>query len=280
MLDLNKETKLIIAETLVHYYISNIEAPVVITFSPAGSVLTNRQVKTELSAWSFDFFKKNEINIISFNAINNKHWFVCEELLQFIKELSPQLTIFPERLGYGASMGAFALSIYASELQLDRLLLITPIKAPREEWNEQSKFDYCAKFKGKITIIYDPFSPEDKQAAKSYPERTYYLKVYGVGHRVIESLSEIKLLKRVVLQFVNNKIDHAEFVKYARLRKGLERYYSYMARNPTQKNTRRSKKIIKAYLRKWNLKHPKQILLKLKNKWSKSLTKKLNKLRK
>lgn len=277
MLELNKETKLIIGETLVHYYICNIEAPVIITFCPAGSILTSREVQAGNSGWSFDFFKKNKINIISFTAIDCKHWFLCDKLLQFIKELSPQLNVFPERLGYGASMGAFSTSIYASELQLNRLLLITPIRSPKTEWNEQSKFNYCANFKGDITIVYDPFSAKDKQAALSYPNSTHYLKIYGVGHRVIESLSEIKLLKQVVLQFVNNKIDHLEFVKVARRRRNLERYYSYIARNPTHKNTPRRKKIIRYYLLQWNLKHPKQIFLKLKKKWSKSLTKKINK---
>jgi len=279
MLELQRDTRFIVDDTLVQYLITSFDKPLMITFSPAGHVLTAADVKTGASAWGFEFFKKMDVNIISFTAIKSKHWFISEELSTYLAQLSSYLSIFPERLGYGASMGAFAHSLYYSQLQLDRLLLITPLTPPKN-LIIPNEFDYCAQCRGHITLVFDPLCPEDKSHALRYPAHTDYLKLYGVGHQVIETISKVGYLKQLVMAFIANDINHMEFNQAMRGRRRVERYYSYMARNPTQKLTPSRLNIIRRHLLSWHLAHPTYFIQKLSTKWRKSIRKRLNKLSK
>lgn len=274
MLIENKDIKKIIANTLVNIHIFNRDSPVMITFSPAGAVLSKSEVESGINAWAFDYFKKKKMNIIAFSAIEEKHWFVCEELRQYISTLRTELQSFPERLGYGASMGAYALSIYYQTLHIDRLLLITPIPS-FPDFNERSGFNYSQHFRGQLTIIFDPLCPNDKRQALLYPAQSKYLKFPGVGHQVIESLSHLRLLSPLLRSFIDNDIDPQQWSFNARKRRTLTRYYSYMARNPTNKGGKmRRGKLKRAYLG-YVLKHPSEIVMKLITKWKKSINKRI-----
>ncbi|NRB79275.1 MAG: hypothetical protein HRU38_11500 [Saccharospirillaceae bacterium] len=279
MLELQRDTRFIVDDILVQYYITSVDKPLMITFAPAGHVLTSKEAEAGSPAWGFEFFKKMGVNVISFALIKNKNWFISDALVNYLTQLSPCLSVFPERLGYGASMGAFAHTLYYSPLQLDRLLLVTPL-TPFGNTITSTEFDYCAKFQGDITLIFDPFCPQDKLHALRYPEHTHYLKLYGVGHQVIETISKIGYLKRLVIDFINNDISHVEFNNAMRERRNVERYYSYMARNPTQKLTTRRRKIIRHHLLMWHLAHPTYFIHKFTTKWRKSIRKRLNKLSK
>ncbi|SQD80152.1 hypothetical protein [Moritella yayanosii] len=279
MLELQRDTRFIVDDILVQYHIASVDKPLMITFSPAGYVLTTAEAEAGTSAWGFEFFKKMGVNVISFAPIKNKHWFISAALQNYLTQLSPHLTVFPERLGYGASMGAFAHSLYYSQLQLDRLLLITPLTPPKNLMIPTA-FDYCAQCQGDITLIFDPLCPEDKSHALRYPSHTKYLKLYGVGHQVIETISKIGYLKSLVMAFIANDINHAEFNKAMRGRRSVERYYSYMARNPTQKLTPSRLNIIRRHLLRWHFAHPTYFIQKLTTKWRKSIRKRLNKLSK
>ncbi|RBW43460.1 hypothetical protein DS885_13320 [Psychromonas sp. B3M02] len=242
-------------KVLVQYRIFNNKAPIVITFSPAGYVLSDKDIINGKNGWGFSCLEKMNVNVITFTAINNKHWFVIPEVQEYINKLIPHLEVFPERLGYGASMGAFALSIYATKLKIDRLLLITPMNLPPSIYSE-IKFDYASNFNGEITLIYDPLCPVDKQCALQFPKHTKYLRFYSVGHQVIESLSYIRYLSTLVSKFIDNKIDITEFSSHARKRKNLGRFYSYLKRNPTRKNTKKRKITILYHFLKWNIMNP------------------------
>lgn len=276
MLALNQTNRHITDKVLVEYHIFDINSPIIITFSPAGYVLTTKDIEQGRNAWGFTLFKKMKINVIAFTAINEKHWFVLPEVDNYIKGLAPLLEQFPERLGYGASMGAFASTFYANELKLDRLLLITPMNIPKRI-NNDINFDYAKNFKGEIALIYDPLCPVDKLCALKYPQQTQYLKFYSVGHQVIESLSNIGFLKTLVLQFIKNKINPKLFAIEARKRKNLERYYSYLKRNPTKKNTVRRKEIILYRFIKWNIANPTASIQKVVFKLKKGVKKRLQK---
>lgn len=276
MLKLQHDTRFLVDDVLVQHYIVSFDRPLMVTFAPAGKVLTRKEAKDGCSAWGFEFFKKMGVNVISFALIKNKSWFISEALVQYLTQLSPHLSLFPERLGYGASMGAFAHSLYYSQLRLDRLLLITPVTPldiPKE-------FNYCADFKGSITLIFDPFSHQDKYHALRYPEHTHYLKLYGVGHQVIETISKIGYLKTLVVDFIANDIHVFEFNLAMRDRRSIERYYSYMARNPTNRSTIRRRKIIRVRWLMWHLENPTYFIHKISTKWRKSIRKRLNKLSK
>lgn len=272
MFALNQAHRFVDTNLLVESHIVDVNAPVMVTFSPAGFVLSSKEVEDGKSAWGYSFLKKMNINVISFNAINERHWFITPEVKAYIKTLSPFLEQFPERLGYGASMGAFAASLYANELNLDRLLLITPMCLP-SYIKSDTVFNYANDFDGKITLIYDPFCSVDKQCAFMFPKTTRYLKFYSVGHQVVESLSHIGYLKILVQRFIADNIDETEFSINARKRKHLERYYSYLKRNPTKKNTKKRKRIIFYRFFIWNIKNPEATVKKMILKWRKSIKK-------
>ncbi|HIF9184642.1 TPA: hypothetical protein ACX6PV_001606 [Photobacterium damselae] len=272
MLNLNAETKIIIDGTLIQCHIYSKDKPLIITFSPAGSLLTYKQIKNGHSAWGFDFFKKLGYNILSFSAIESKHWFISPILLRYINSLEKQIILFPQRIGYGASMGAFGLSLHHKSLHIDKLLLITPL-TPKNI--EHLSFDYCAGHHGDITIIYDPFCHQDTLHAMRYPKNSQYLKLYGVGHRVIESMNQLSMLKHTIRDFIVGKIDTENFYRSAKKRKNIERYYSYLLRNPTNKLTKKRINIIKYHAVKWYLTHPYHTLRKPITKWIKSLKKRL-----
>lgn len=279
MLKLQHDTRFFVDDILVQYHIVSFDKPLMVTFAPADHVLTTKEAEEGRSAWGFEFFKKMGVNVISFAQIKNKHWFTSEALLNYLTQLSPYLNVFPERLGYGASMGAFAHTLYYSQLQLDRLLLIVPV-TPCDHSLLPKELDYCAKFKGDITLIFDPFCFTDKSHALRYPKHTNYLKVYGVGHRVIETINHVGYLKILVNAFMANDINGTEFHKAMRGRRNVERYYSYMARNPTKKSTTHRRKIIMYHLCMWHLDRPTDFIHKLSIKWQKSIRKRLNKLSK
>jgi len=266
----------IAGKALVEYQIFDVKSPIIITFSPAGYVLTSKDVDKGVAGWAFELFKKHKINIISFTAINEKHWFSVPEVADYIEKLSPLLNRFQERLGYGVSMGAFASAFYANQLKLDRLLLITPMDRP-DHLKNLPHFNHAADFEGKITLIYDPLCPVDKEFALMFPPQTQYLKFYSVGHQVIESISKLGFLKTLVLSFIKDDINPMEFAINARGRKDLERYYSYLKRNPTKKNTAKRRKVIKDSFLNWNLKNPTAPINKILSKLTKGVKKRLPK---
>ncbi|AWK84089.1 hypothetical protein [Photobacterium damselae] len=274
MLNINVETKIIIDGTLVQYHIYSEDKPLIITFAPAGSVLTYKQIRKDHSAWGFEFFKNRGYNILSFSAIEEKHWFISPILLRYINSLEKQTLLFPQRIGYGASMGAFGLSLYHKSLHIDKLLLITPL-TPNDKNIEHLSFDYCAGHHGDITIIYDPFCHQDTLHAMRYPKNSQYLKLYGVGHRVIESMNQLSMLKHTIRDFIVGQIDTENFYRSAKKRKNIERYYSYLLRNPTNKLTKKRINIIKYHAVKLYLTHPYHTLGKPIKKWIKSLKKRL-----
>ena len=195
MLALNKKTRIIKDKLLIQYQIFSLDEPIVIAFSNGGYVLTQEEVTNNKSGWSFDFFAKNKINVLTITPVEEKLWFLNKSCLDFIDYISPQLKIFPERLGYGASAGALGVSIHASTLKLDRILLFSP-RLPNDKKYDlfQFNFQYCQDYNKDITLIYDPFCKRDHMCALKYPTRTKFLRFYGVGHDVIESLNGIKYL--------------------------------------------------------------------------------------
>lgn len=216
--------------------------PIVITFSPAGYLLQEDDLDRGKNAWSYSFLKENRINVLSLNCVKSKHWFLENGLEEKLTELAKEIMIFPERIGYGVSMGAFALSNYHSVFNINKMLLITPTKPPFEI---EFEFEFAKDFTGDILLIYDPFFPKDRNFALSYSSNTTHFYCYGVGHRVVETLSEIGLLKKVVLSFISGIEIYSWYYKSLKGRRGIERYYSFLLRNPTGKNSKNRNRIIR-----------------------------------
>lgn len=270
MTDIQSVSRLIIGHSLVQFHFFDFNQPLVICFAPAGKKLSTTQTHSGESAWGFDFFVQQGINVLAINTIDDNHWYLCDELAQYLLNMSPLLDRFPERVGYGSSMGGFGVTHFSQALHIDRALLFAPLLH-----GETSSID--SDHPCQFTVIYDPFCLLDTAHAKRYPARTQWLKLYGVGHQVIESISNFRALKSLVLAFIDNNLDETVFYHAMRQRRSIERYYSYMARNPTKKQTRKRKWLVKFYLLKWYVSDPTSVIKKMTGKWTKSINKRLQK---
>ena len=97
-------------------------------------------------------------------------------------------------------------------------------------------------------------------------------------HQVIENLSHLRLLGPLLKSFIDNDINPQRWSFDVRKRRTLARYYSYMAKNPTNKGGKKRRIKLKCAYLGFALRHPSKILLKLTAKWKKSINKKIKKL--
>ncbi len=262
----------VIKNTLIECAFFNFDEPIVICFNPVGKMLSRNQVNSGSHAWCYDFMLKQKINVIAINTISQNHWFLCTELESYLETLSDVVTRFPERLGYGASMGAFGVSKYSKLLKIDRALLYSPLLP------KNSNFNNLPSLLGtEWHIVFDPLFSQDKKIAKQYPTSTEYLHFYGVGHQIIESIANIGYLKELFLQFYIKEINLNKFYKQQRKRRLLIRYYSFMDRNPTAKNTKNRKLVIKKHKLIFIFKNIDQLYDKITKKLAKSIKRKINK---
>lgn len=267
--------RVILNQSLVEYAFFDFGKPIVVCFNPAGMLLSREQINAGEHAWCYNFLVKQGINVLAVNTIDDNHWFLCSELEEYLNGVAPQLQKFPERLGYGASMGAYGVSCFSSTLNLDRALIFSPLLPPDSDFTQHFRDIDCGQF----TIVYDSFDAQDKEIASRYPLGTQYLHFHGVGHQVIESIAKIGYLKTFFLAFYNNTINRKEFYQQQKSKRTLVRYYSYLDRNPTRKNTKRRKLIIKKHKFLYMMKNTDQVLNKVINKLSKSLKKRIRMLK-
>jgi len=128
----------VIDDVYLKYFFYDVNAPLVITFSNAGEVTTHANLKSKsYSPWGFDFVKSYNVNVLSFSSIVKANWYRSHEVHDFIKLLSKKLSIFNEKLGYGGSMGGFAVSAFSNCLGINRQLLMNPISSLSTELTPQ-----------------------------------------------------------------------------------------------------------------------------------------------
>lgn len=282
MLKFHQTIRQRIGNVLVQYRLIDIDAPVVITFPPGSEGMTEQEVDEKQHPWGFNFFTKQQINVISFTHINKDEYYRSIELQNFIKQLGDLLTEFPERIGYGISRGGFAAALHANALKLDRALLMMPLSsysAQLAPWDPKViKADKETKYAGfnndaaacktPLTIIYDPLFKADRLHMQRFTCEVNKLKIPGVGHRIGRSLRDLGILKDTVLDFVHNRLDMEVFPQQVRGRRELAFYHKTLCTNPTGKLTLRRKKVIYYHKALWKLKHiedePRKIATKLK----------------
>ncbi|WP_131541628.1 hypothetical protein [Photobacterium profundum] len=247
----NREFRITVKNTLIQGAIID-NGPIVFAFAPAGTVLTHYEVDNGELPWGFKYLSSRGVNVVSFNPISADHKYEEIELLEWAKSNSFMFQHHKERLAYAVSMGACGALLLSHHLMIDRALLFSPtlysVTLPEHSMH--------------ITVVYDPFCANDKKQALSLQPASE-LHTYGVGHRGIESVSACGYLSLLIRDFIGNHIVAEEFYQAMRERKSTERYYSYMKRNPTGKNTKSRKRIIIIAWLRWNLSNPKKVLNKL-----------------
>lgn len=266
-LKLNIDHSLLIDNVYCKYYITDKSKPIVIVFGLVDSAVSDQEVKNNISPWGFDFIKSQKLNVISFVCYESENWYSSEIFYEFCKNLSKELSQFPERLGYGGSMGGYGVSAYSNILNIDRILIISPVSTVNKHlapfigdslnWiNGESpdlgigngKIFDGANTTSKGYVIYDPSDRIDTKHAHRYTTLVQ-LRIPGLGHSMIPRLNKHGILKWIFSNFVANSLDKKYFYKITRKRRYILEYYNRMLRKNNDHLTEKRKKIIQIY--KW-----------------------------
>ncbi len=239
MLTYHQSVRLQVDNVLVQYHIFDADEPLMVTFPPGCQVMSQEQVDEQKSAWSFQFFAKQKMNVISFNHIGDDNYFDSLAFEQFLVKLSSAIAVFSSRIGYGASRGGFATALHADKLNLTKALLLMPLSTywqalapwdPKLKNHSQSqKRDIShldvSQCKTPLTIIYDPLFFPDRQHKQRFENCVASYTVPGVGHRIVRALQDLGSLKSTVLEFRVGEINAARFYQAARKRRTLSYYF-------------------------------------------------------
>ncbi|UJF20742.1 hypothetical protein [Shewanella sp. OMA3-2] len=269
MLKLNIETREIIDNVVMKYHIFDVNQPIMITFPPVCQSIQNIDAATNAPVWSFDYFANRKLNIIAFNHIGEGNYFDSAIFISYLDTLKHAIAIFPSKVGYGTSLGGFALSLHADRLGLDKALLMMPQSTYCKSiapWDpivvnaQDSKVSDMTTLDGKgcktpLTVIYDPLSIADRLHVKRYEQALTTLKIYAVGHRVPRALQHLNMLSDVILQFRLGSIDQDSFYRGLRGRRNLSYYFRDAIKKPNNSYTNKRIAIIYWHKTKQTITH-------------------------
>lgn len=223
-------------------------------------ISTKKQVHfEEVLPWGFEYFKKNNLNVISFMPVQTSSWYRSPTFHKFVISLGEQLHNFTNVSGYGGSMGGYGVSAFANVLNFKTVLLMNPVSTlnkklvPFEKrFLRETKYDWNGLFHDGAScecdgyVIYDNIFSLDTKHANRYKKLTH-LHLPGVGHKIPEHLKSIGMLNWIVSSFLKGKIDKDEFYKQARARKTYIGYYQWLLSSENKHLTERRAAIIKYY---------------------------------
>lgn len=258
MLKLNIETRKIIDNVVMKYHIFDVNQPIMITFPPVCQSIRNIDTAATSPVWCFDYFANRKLNIIAFNHIGEGNYFDSKVFISFLAQLKHALAIFPSKIGYGTSLGGFALSLHADRLGLNKALLLMPQSTYCKSiapWDpivvnaQDSKVSDMMTLDGKgcktpLTVIYDPFSIADKLHIQRFEHPLTLFKMYAVGHRVPRALQHLNMLSEVILQFRLGTIDQDDFYAGISGRRSLSYYFRDAIKKPNKSYTNKRVAII------------------------------------
>ena len=244
----------------VRFCFGDINKPIVIAFSNAGESATDAKLKnSDYAPWGYDFIKKEGFSVISISCYKKSNWFRNSLTIELLKVFSYYIKPYKEKLGYGGSMGGYAVGAYCDLLKLDRCLLFNPIstlnpdKVPSEIKHPAASQDWKSEFNdGAITltpkyIIFDPLLARDKMHAHRYLKATY-IHFRGVGHGLPKHLLATRTLKESFYCLVNDQAPNADF--YRKIRNGKRKYnhyFKFITSNKVKQINPKRKKVIQRY---------------------------------
>jgi hypothetical protein len=261
MLDLNTEKSIVIDNVYCKYFIKDKSIPLVITFGNAGadSIIKKETLNKQpnISPWGYDFIKKKNLNVISFASIDSPNWYRSEIFHNWLQTNSDYFKSFISRLGYGGSMGGFAVGCFQEIFDYNSVLLINPISTLSEEivpWETRfskykEQYNFSINYNDKSTnlkkgyIIYDPIFNLDKKHAKRYTKLTH-ITLPGVGHQVPVHLKNLNLLTTTLEEFLFKEINTYKFYRKSRARRYYHRYYTWLLSEENTHLTKKRREII------------------------------------
>lgn len=231
----------LLGDVYVKYHFVDLSKPLLFTFSPAGTNVQERDLNDDFAPWGYHLAQKQNVNIIAFQHLGKSNWFRNRNLIFFIEQLSPLLSPFKTKLGYGLSRGGFAVGAFAKLLKLDKVLLFHPVSTKNKlvaPWDDRSSTEIAQQYDwqgdyhdldlgdAEGYIIYDPTNRIDRQHAKRYKQLTH-LRVFGMGHGTHATyLNKFGFYKHVAVDFIaNQQIDIAQFRLQTRTLRLKEDYY-------------------------------------------------------
>ncbi|MGJ8522721.1 hypothetical protein R84981_001412 [Carnimonas sp. R-84981] len=265
MIDLEDTTFGFIGSIYYKSYIFDKSRPVVLTFNGLGNTPNSKNARKGISPWGFEYIKKRKYNVISFTNVSEHFCYYRDDtFLSKLEEFGEALKIFPERIGYGQSMGGYAASAFSGPLNIDRLLLLSPISTREEKlafWDKEAKrglfsfkYDWSglysdgAETKARGAIIYDPLYRLDKLHADRYTTLEK-LPLPGVGHLVSENMLRMGILDWAVTSFLEGGIDKEKFLQKSRKRRELRQYYQWLVSEENIHATEKRNKIIEKFFK-------------------------------
>ncbi|MCU4675927.1 cytosolic protein [Catenovulum sp. 2E275] len=228
-------------DVFVKYHFVDLNKPLLFTFSPAGTNVQEHDLHDDFEPWGYRLAQKQNVNIIAFQHLGISNWFRSRNLIFYLEQLSPLLTPFKQKLGYGLSRGGFGVGAFANLLKLNQVLLFHPVSTKNKDkapWDTRSSTDIAQKFdwqgdyhdldlgEAKGYIIYDPTNPIDRQHAKRYSQLTH-LRVFGMGHGTHATyLNKFGFYKQVAIDFIRHQqIDIVQFRLQTKTLRFKEDYY-------------------------------------------------------
>lgn len=251
----------IIGNVYYKYYIHDINLPLVITFAHLGEVTSTTDISnSNYTPWAYNFIKKQNLNVLSFSTYKTPNWYRGKTFHNFIKKLALELVVFKEKLGYGSSMGGYAVSAFADTLGLDRILILNPISTLNRSlvpWETRfriaaTKYPWDTLFHDAALsscdghIVYDPLFHCDYQHAQRY-KHLVHIKFPGVGHSTASHLQRLKILQPLFDSFIKNTINKHKLNKLLRKRRNYLGYYDWLLSDKNIHLTPKRKVIIEKY---------------------------------
>jgi hypothetical protein len=176
-----------------------------------------------------DFFVKRRINFISVKPARND-WFQDDEILQAIAAIRTA-TPGARRIGYGGSMGGYAVINFAADLGLDTMISVCPqfsidrAKVPFEQrWEPEAasitfRHDRIADIPPipRGFVLFDPTNVDAKHwhLIARFHNLTP-LGIYFAGHHQLAFLNQVGLTAPMLLSIIDNSFDRAAFLRRVR----------------------------------------------------------------
>lgn len=221
--------------------------PIVVSFHYAQNIPSIDDFNEDKdNIFGFSFLKSNQINVISISPLNRNSWYRDDEVVAFLSSIVTYIDAFPLRVGYGSSMGGFAVGAFSKLLKLDRALLLNPIstlddnKAPFEKRFNSTQSEWkgiysdASKLFIEGVLIYDPLCKEDRMHAKRFKVGMSLIPLIGAGHNVPKLLLDMKVLKQLVLSFIDTGIVTVDLRK----RRECIFYYNNLIKNKKMTDSR------------------------------------------
>ncbi|CAB1218997.1 hypothetical protein [Acinetobacter bouvetii] len=207
-----------------------------------GDLITRAKglsINAEKSLFKYHF---NVIGIMP----KQKSWFPESSMRAMLAQIQELIAPFKTRIGYGGSMGGYAVIKYSNLLDLKRVVALVPqysinpadVEDPRYNmfYHPEINANMCIKAEDvaaerEYIVVYDPYCPED---------RAHYLKLEQVlpkiqtlnlpftGHDAIAVLASSELLR----DFILHEFDAIYFYKKIRqVKKNSKFYYRKVIEN-------------------------------------------------